>query len=72
MISEYANFWNDNRKKKANKLNLNFYEVSSLASIVEKEQNIKTDERPDIAGLYLNRIKKKMKLEAEPIVKKYP
>ena len=66
MISEYANFWNDKRKKKANKLNLNFYEISILASIVEKEQNIKTEERPDIAGLYLNRIKKKMKLESDP------
>jgi len=66
MISEYANFWNEDRKKKANKLQLNYYEVSILASIVEKEQNIKTDERPDIAGLYLNRIKKKMKLESDP------
>jgi len=66
MISEYSNFWNENRKKKSNKLNLNFYEVSILASIVEKEQNIKTEERPDIAGLYLNRIKKKMKLESDP------
>jgi len=66
MISEYANFWNDSRKRKADDLALNFYEVSILASIVEKEQNIKIDERPDIAGVYLNRIKKNMKLESDP------
>ena len=44
----------------------NWYEISVLASIVEKEQNIKYDERPKIAGLYLNRLKKKMKLESDP------
>ena len=37
-----------------------------MASIVEKEQNIKKDERPEIAGLYLNRINKEMKLESDP------
>ena len=36
-----------------------------MASIVEKEQSIKTDERSNIAGLYLNRVKKKMKLESD-------
>jgi UPF0755 protein len=66
MINEYANFWTVNRKKKADKIKLNYYEVSVLASIVEKEQNIKKDERPEIAGLYLNRIKKRMKLESDP------
>ena len=66
MIREYANFWNDNRKKKADMLDLNYYEISILASIVEKEQNIKINERPKIAGLYLNRIGKRMKLESDP------
>ena len=66
MIREYSNFWNGSRKKKADLLNLNYYEISVLASIVEKEQNIKVNERPMIAGLYLNRIRKGMKLESDP------
>ena len=65
MISEYNTFWNV-RENKAKKINLNYFEISILASIVEKEQNIRKDERPDIAGLYLNRIKKRMKLESDP------
>ena len=66
MLKEYQKFWNNDRKAKADKIKLNYYEVATLASIVEKEQNIKRDERPEIAGLYLNRIKKKMKLESDP------
>ena len=66
MLKEYQKFWNNDRKAKADKIKLNYYEVAVLASIVEKEQNIKIDERPEIAGLYLNRIKKKMKLESDP------
>ena len=66
MLREYKSFWNRDRKKKVSKLNLSFSEVSTLASIVEKEQNIRKDERPKIAGLYLNRIYKGMKLESDP------
>ncbi len=66
MLKEYKSFWDSTRKAKADKIKLNYYEVATLASIVEKEQNIKRDERPVIAGLYLNRIKKKMKLESDP------
>jgi len=66
MLKEYKSFWDTTRKAKADKIKLNYYEVATLASIVEKEQNIKRDERPEIAGLYLNRIKKKMKLESDP------
>ena len=66
MLKEYKSFWDPTRKAKADKIKLNYYEVATLASIVEKEQNIKRDERPEIAGLYLNRIKKKMKLESDP------
>lgn len=66
MINEYSKFWNKERKDKAAAISLNQFEVSVLASIVEKEQSVKKDERPDIAGLYLNRIRKKMKLESDP------
>ena len=66
MIAEHRKFWNASRKSKAEKIKLNYYEVATLASIVEKEQNIKLDERPEIAGLYLNRIKRNMKLESDP------
>jgi len=63
---EYETFWNVERKAKAKRINLTPFQVVILASIVEKEQNIKKDERPEIAGLYLNRIKKRMKLESDP------
>ena len=66
MIKEYSDFWNSSRKKKAAEIKLNYYQVAVLASIVEKEQSIKRDERPEIAGLYLNRLKKRMKLESDP------
>ena len=66
MITEHSNFWNNIRIQKARDINLDFYEVAILASIVEKEQTIRRDERSDIAGLYLNRIRKKMKLESDP------
>ena len=66
MINEYSIFWNKNRRRLAEEIGLSKVEVSILASIVEKEQNIKKDERKIIAGLYLNRIKKNMKLESDP------
>jgi len=66
MLIEYNSFWNRTRRNKASKINLTYAEVSTLASIVEKEQNIKKDERPMIAGLYLNRINQNMKLESDP------
>jgi len=62
---EYKKFWNEDRKKKAKAIGLTPFEVSILASIVQAE-SVKQDEAPVIAGLYLNRLKKKIALQADP------
>ena len=67
MAKEYRKFWTEERKAKAAALNLTPLQVSALASIVHKE-TVKTDERPRVAGVYLNRLNKGMKLEADPTV----
>jgi UPF0755 protein len=67
MFSEYNRFWNDERLAKAKALGLSPSEVVSLASIVHKE-TAKVDERPRVAGLYLNRLRKRMLLQADPTV----
>ena len=68
MKKEYERFWNDNRKSKAKNIGLSPVQVSTLASIVEEEATY-SDEYPIVAGLYLNRLKKGMRLEADPTVK---
>ncbi|MPM16928.1 Endolytic murein transglycosylase [bioreactor metagenome] len=68
MHTEWEKFWNNDRKKKAEAIGLTPAEVSVLASIVQGETN-KTDEMDEIAGLYINRLKKGWKLEADPTVK---
>ncbi len=68
MKREYDAFWNESRKGKAEKLGLTPVEVSILASIVEEEATY-ADEYPVVAGLYLNRLNKGMRLEADPTVK---
>tara|TARA_A100001011_G_scaffold366937_1_gene419918 strand:+ start:797 stop:1831 length:1035 start_codon:yes stop_codon:yes gene_type:complete len=67
MIKEFNIYWNENRMKKASNINLNPIEVSILASIVQKETP-KVDERPTIAGVYLNRLDRGMKLQADPTI----
>jgi UPF0755 protein len=67
ILKEFDFFWNDDRINKSKKINLNPIEVMTLASIVQKETP-KVDERPTIAGVYLNRLEKKMKLQADPTV----
>ena len=65
MHNEYLKFWTDERKSKAATLGLTPIEVSILASIVQAE-SVKQDEAPTIAGLYINRLKKNMPLQADP------
>jgi UPF0755 protein len=64
---EYEKFWTADRKAKADSLGLTIQEVSTLASIVKGEA-LHVDEMPKIAGLYLNRLKKGMLLQADPTV----
>ena len=64
---EYIRFWNQDRTNKAKELGLSPAQVSSLASIVQKE-TAKVDERPKVAGAYLNRLNKDMLLQADPTV----
>ena len=68
MKKEHDDFWNENRRQKAQALGLNITDVSTLASIVQAESS-KNDESPKIAGLYLNRLQKNMLLQADPTVK---
>lgn len=68
MLKEYDNFWNVSRQAKARNKNLTPHEVMTLASIVEEETN-NNPEKPRIAGVYLNRLKNGMKLQADPTVK---
>jgi UPF0755 protein len=65
LAKEYKKFWTDKRQAKAAKIGLTQAEVSTLASIVEQETR-RNDEKPVIAGVYLNRYRKGWKLEADP------
>ena len=62
---EFLFFWNHERVQLANKISLKPVEVSKLASIVYAETK-NVAEMPVVAGLYLNRLKKNMRLEADP------
>ena len=67
MKKEYDRFWNQDRLTKSRALKLSPTEVVSLAAIVQKE-TVKVDERPRVAGVYLNRIRKGILLQADPTV----
>jgi UPF0755 protein len=68
MLREYNKFWNDDRQKKADAKKLSRVEVSILASIIDDEV-LKADEKPRIAGVYLNRIRRGIPLQACPTIK---
>ncbi len=68
MAKEYKKFWTDERKEKAEKLNLSQSEIAILASIVQAEQSVHSDERPIVAGLYINRIREGMLLQSDPTI----
>lgn len=68
MHTEYNKFWSKERIKMAEQAGLTSIEVSTLASIVD-EETIKEDEKPRVAGLYLNRLNKGIRLQADPTIK---
>jgi UPF0755 protein len=68
MKREYDHFWTSERKAKAAAIPMTQEEVIILASIIQEETN-KKSEYPTIAGLYINRLRKKMPLQACPTVK---
>ncbi len=68
MLKEYRLFWNEQRMEKAREKGLDQKEVSILASIIDDEV-AKPDEKPRIAGVYLNRLKRGIPLQACPTIK---
>lgn len=68
MLTEHERWWTTERQQRANELGLTPLDVSTLASIVEEETNL-PDEKPIVAGLYLNRLRRGMLLQADPTVK---
>jgi UPF0755 protein len=68
MLKEYRIFWNEQRVEKAKEKGLDPIEVAILASIIDDEV-AKPDEKPRIAGVYLNRLKRGIPLQACPTIK---
>ncbi len=67
MVKEYERFWTESRIGRAKSLGLSKEQVIALAAIVQKE-TAKVDERSRVAGVYLNRLKVGMLLQADPTV----
>lgn len=67
LVKERNRYWNDDRKAKAKSIGLTEEQVIIMASIIE-EETAKVDEFPIIAGVYMNRLKKKLPLQACPTV----
>ena len=68
MAKEHDAFWDAGRTAKAEAAGLTPDEVCTLASIID-EETANNDEKPMIAGMYLNRLHKSMPLQADPTVK---
>ncbi len=63
----YDEVWTSSRKAKAKAIGYSVVEVITIASITQSESNIKTEQQK-IAGVYINRLKKDMKLQADPTI----
>lgn len=67
MVRRYRAFWGPEERARADSLGMTEREVVTLASIVEEEARV-PEERPVIAGVYLNRLERGMRLQADPTV----
>ena len=67
LVKEYKKFWSNTNITKADSMNLTQHQIVTLASIIEGEA-IYDSERPIISAVYHNRLKKGMKLQADPTV----
>ena len=68
MKKEYHRFWNEDRMAKASAIGLSPEQIITLASIIE-EETVKAEEYPVIAGVYINRLNRGIKLDACPTLK---
>lgn len=68
MYKEYKRFWEGARDEKLKRTGLNRVEAATLASIVYEETR-KVDEMPRVAGVYMNRLRTGMPLQADPTIK---
>lgn len=68
MVLEHKRFWNAERTAKAKAIGMTPLQVSTLASIVD-EETANTAEKPMIAGMYINRLRTDMPLQADPTIK---
>ena len=68
MEKEHAKFWNKERTEKAKAMNMTPVQVATLASIID-EETANTAEKPMVAGMYYNRLKTDMPLQADPTIK---
>ena len=68
MQKEHDRFWDGQREQKAAQMQLTPVEVCTLASIID-EETANNAEKPMIAGMYLNRLKQGMPLQADPTIK---
>lgn len=67
MNQEFKEFWNPARLSRLNELGLDKFQLMSLAAIVQ-EETYKSEDMPVVAGVYMNRIRKGIKLQADPTV----
>ncbi|GAB2966031.1 endolytic transglycosylase MltG [Hymenobacter coalescens] len=65
MAAAHRRFWSPERRRRADSLRLSPTEVHVLASIVQRE-TAKKEDKPLIAGVYLNRLHRGMRLQADP------